>query len=115
MLSTRLTILTSLLLVVTAATQAQDVRVGVAMPFSLTGQLLQTRRPKPIESTADTLLPAFHINAAPTLTLGQHWYFYSAFDVTTEPFSYYEAYYPDRETEHHVRQAFLAYRWPARK
>ncbi|MBI3934573.1 MAG: hypothetical protein HY316_07745 [Acidobacteria bacterium] len=90
--------------------RAQDARFGVTVPLTIAGQLLHTERAKAIEEDAGTWRPAFRLTAYPALKLGTNWYFYSALQISEEPFSYYEAYYPEAEFEMSLVQAFWGYR-----
>ena len=89
--------------------RAQDARFGVTVPLTIAGQLLRTERAQAIESDARVWRPAFRLTAYPSLKLGDHWYFYSALQWSEEPYSFYEAYYPEAEFESRLVQAFLGY------
>ena len=90
---------------------AQDARVGVAVPLTVAGQILRTERAQAIEPDAGPWSAAFRATAYPSLKLGERWYFYSAVQLNSEPYFFYESYYPDREVEAEVAQAFLGYAW----
>ena len=49
----------------------------------------------------------FRLTAYPALKLGDRWYLCSALQLTEEPYSYYETYYPESEFETRWIQAFL--------
>jgi hypothetical protein len=101
---------TVLSLLVNVPLQAQDAHIGVTMPMTISGQLLHTRRAQAIESDAQTILPSIRVLANPSLKLGDHWYASSTLQISGEPYSYYETYYPDREFETRWIQAFFGYR-----
>jgi hypothetical protein len=78
---------------------------------TISGELFETHRAQAIDADADTWRPAIRATAYPSVKLGERWYFYSALQLSGGPFSYYDSFYPENETEHHIVQAFLAYRW----
>jgi len=90
---------------------AQDTRFGVTVPLTISGQLLRTERGRAVEPDARTWHPGFRLTAYPGLKLGENWYFYSALELTKEPYSYYETYYPESKFEARWIQAFLGYHW----
>ena len=90
---------------------AQDARVGVAVPLTVAGQALRTGRAEAIDADAVPWSAAFRATAYPSLKLGDRWYVYSAVQLNSEPYFFYESYYPDREVEARVLQAFLGYAW----
>ena len=90
---------------------AQEARIGITVPLTISGQLLRTERARAIDADAPAWHPGFRLTAYPALKLGNHWYFYSALQLTTEPYSYYEAHYPESEFETRWIQAFLGYQW----
>ena len=87
----------------------QDARIGVAAPFTVTGEALATQRLKSFDPGASNRVAAFRATAYPTLQLGKHWYAYSALQTSSEPFFYYESYYPEREVEVRLLQGFVGY------
>ena len=88
--------------------RAQDARIGVAMPFTVTGQALATQRLKSFDPGSSNRAAGFRATAYPTLQLGEHWYAYSAVQVSSEPFFFYEAYYPERQVEAKVAKSDIA-------
>jgi hypothetical protein len=88
---------------------AQDARIGIAMPFTVTGQVLATQRLKTLDPDSSNRAAAFRATAYPTLKLGKRWFAYSAVQVNSEPFLFYESYYPEREVEAKLLQAFVGY------
>jgi hypothetical protein len=75
------------------------------------GQVLRTVRAEAIDADAGPWSAAFRATAYPSLKLGDRWYVYSAVQLNSEPYFFYESYYPDREVEARVLQAFLGYAW----
>ncbi len=45
----------------------------------------------------------------PSLKLGSGWFAYSAVQVDSTPYFYYDAYYPPREVETYLLQGFVGY------
>ena len=90
---------------------APEARIGLAVPLTLAGEIIRTQRPQAIEPGADPWNSGFRATAYPSLKLGEHWYFYSAIQMNSEPYFYYESYYPERDIEAKVLQAFVGYRW----
>src|SRR5581483_7243264 len=91
---------------------AQDARLGITVPVTVTGEALYTQRERIYENpNARQLNAAFRAVLRPSLRLGSHWYFYSAIQADSKPFFYYDTYYDERELEARLLQAFLGYTW----
>jgi hypothetical protein len=102
-------VLIAIVVLAGAPLRGQDSRIGVAMPFTVTGQALATQRLKSFDPGSSNRAAGFRATAYPTVQLGEHWYAYSAVQVSSEPFFYYESYYPEREVEAKVLQGFVGY------
>ena len=51
----------------------------------------------------------------PSVKLGQNWFFYSAVDVHSQPYYFYEASFDEREVQVRLTQGFLGYSWSGEK
>ncbi|MFN8007774.1 MAG: hypothetical protein U0V70_12240 [Terriglobia bacterium] len=109
MLTLRRAILFLLLTWLSRDLRAQDASYGITMPVTITGQFLQTQRPRHEEPDASTVSGAFRAVVYPSLKLGPHWFIFSAWQVNSTPFFYHDAYEPEHEVETHTLQAFLGY------
>ncbi len=58
---------------------------------------------------------AFRAMFYPSIKLGSHWYGYSAVEVNSEPYYYWEAYSNSREVNSYTLQAFVGYSRSAEK
>jgi hypothetical protein len=83
--------------------------VGVVVPLTITGGVLDTRRAQPDDPSAPSLTAGFHVLATPQLKLGPHWYVYSAIQVYSSPFFYQDKFREDRYTEIDLLQVFVGY------
>jgi hypothetical protein len=92
-----------------APLRAQDATFGVAMPVTLSANLMTTHRRQTFAPKAGNLEGGFRANFYPTVKLGPHWYAYSAIQVNSYPLFYYETYYPSRNVDTSLIQAFVAY------
>jgi hypothetical protein len=88
---------------------AQDARIGVAMPVTLTGEMMTTHRLQTFDPETRNVVLAARGMFYPTLKLGQSWYGYSAIQLKSEPYYYYETYYPRRGVDAALLQAFVGY------
>jgi len=111
----RSSVLIATVLLAALPSRAQNARIGVAAPFTVTGQALATQRLKSFDPGSSNRAAGFRATAYPTLQLGEHWYAYSAVQVSSEPFFFYESYYPEREVEAKVLQGFVGYTWTAER
>src|SRR5439155_944822 len=89
--------------------------IGIAMPLTVTGEALRTQRLRTEDPDARTVAAAFRAVLSPSLKLGTNWFAYSAIQVSSTPFFYYDAYEPERKVETKVLQAFLGYTSPGEK
>ncbi len=90
---------------------AQSARIGITVPVTLSGQLVRTERAKEIDPDASSWNAGFRANFYPAVRLGESWYFYSALQLHSEPYFYYETYYPGRALKARLLQGFLGYSW----
>ena len=88
---------------------AQEADIGIAMPLTITGEALRTQRLRTEDPHAGTVAAAFRGVFSPTLKLGTNWFAYSAIQVSSTPFFYYDSYEPERKVETKVLQAFVGY------
>src|SRR5262245_30132507 len=106
MLRAATTILTSGLLLWCTAVAAQetysqraadsaDAQIGLTVPLTLSGSLSRTARAQAIDPDSNPWKTGFRAVAYPSLKLGEHWYFYSALQANSEPYFYYDSYYPE--------------------
>src|SRR5688572_11814906 len=92
------------------ALHAQDAHMGLAVPLTFSGQLVHTERALAIEADTATWRPSFRALASPSLKLGDHWYAYSALQISAGPYSFYKTYYSETEFETRWLQGFVGYR-----
>ena len=88
---------------------AQDSKVGIAMPMTLSADAMATQRRETFDPTASNWAGSFRATFYPTLRLGSHWFAYSAIQVNLDPLFYYETYYPGRNVDTSLIQAFVGY------
>lgn len=88
---------------------AQEAEVGVTVPVTLTGGVLNTRRAEADDPSTPSLSAGFRVLASPGVKLGPNWYVYSAVQVRSAPFFYEDAYRADRYMEIKMLQLFLGY------
>ncbi len=82
------------------------------MPITIGGEALGTERElwlRQFHVPVGTVTGAFRAVLYPSVKLGSHWYGYSAIQVNSTPYQYYDAYYPVHEAEGSLIQAFLGY------
>jgi len=88
---------------------SQEARVGVVVPLTITGGVLDTRRAQADDPSAPPFTVGFRVLATPQLKLGLHWYVYSAIQVYSAPFFYQDAFSADRYVRAKVLQGFVGY------
>lgn len=88
---------------------ANIAQVGVVVPITITGGILDTRRAQPDDPSAASFTVGFRVLAIPQLKLGSHWYFYSAVQVRSTPFFYQDAFSADRNIKTDMLQGFVGY------
>jgi len=98
-------------LLVSPLCAAQDASRGVLMPFTVSGGVLVSDRSRAADPDAARVAPGFRAVFYPSLKLDSHWFGYSAIQVQSKPFFYYDAFYPEKEVDVHVHQLFLGYSW----
>jgi hypothetical protein len=91
------------------APNTDEAQVGVIVPVTITGGVLDTRRAQADDPAAASFTVGFRVLATPQLKLGPHWYIYSAVQVRSTPFFYQDAYSADRNIETDVLQGLLGY------
>ena len=101
----------AILAAIRAPLVAQSARIGITVPVTLSGQLVGTERAQKIDPDTSSWNAGFRADFYPAVKLGQHWYFYSALQLNSEPYFYYETYYPERGVETTLLQSFLGYSW----
>ena len=87
----------------------QEAEVGVSVPFTLSGQGMQTRRLQTEDAGASSAAAGFRAMLYPSVKLGSHWFGYAAIQVRSEPYFFEETYSAEREVDTQVLQAFLGY------
>ena len=105
-------LLAGLLLLLASANgdlKAQDAQYGVAMPFTISGGLLDTQRAQYADPTAPRFFPGFRLLAMPQVKLGSHWYGYAAVQVRSTPYFYQDAYAATRQVKVDLLQGFVGY------
>ena len=104
-------IIALLLLGATTCTElaAQDAQIGIALPLTLSGGILDTGRAQSDEPSAPRLFAGFRLLARPEVKLGSHWYIYSALQLRSTPYFYQDAYNAGRHIDLDVLQGFLGY------
>ena len=98
-------------IVATPLCSAQDASSGVVMPFAVTGGVLVSERPRAADPSAGQVMPGFRASFYPSLKINSRWFVYSAIDVRSKPFFYYDAFYPGHDVETRLQQLFLGYSW----
>jgi hypothetical protein len=89
---------------------AQDGDVGVAMPFSVSAGLLNTQRLQSNDPGASRFAASFRAVLHPNAQFGEHWFFYSAIQVSSTPYFYYDSYDSARSLEIQLLQGFVGYK-----
>jgi hypothetical protein len=92
-----------------ASAFAQDATRGIAMPVTLTGGVMESERGREADPEAATVFPGLRAVIYPGLKINSRWFVSSAIQFQSTPFSYYEAYYPERTIETHIQQLSLNY------
>lgn len=87
---------TGALAIVPAGALAQEASRGVRVPFTLTGGVMLSERGQAHDPQAGRLTAGFRSVFYPGLRINREWFVYSALQVSSEPFFYYETYYPER-------------------
>jgi hypothetical protein len=90
---------------------AQDAPRGVLMPFTVSGGVLVSERARAADPDAAEVVPGFRVVFYPSLKIDSHWFAYSAVQVQSKPFFYYDAFYPQKEVEVALHQLFVGYSW----
>jgi hypothetical protein len=88
---------------------AQEAEVGVSVPFTLSGQGMQTHRLQTEDASASSATAGFRLMLYPSVKLGSHWFGYAAIQLRSEPYFFEETYSTDREVEIQTLQAFVGY------
>src|SRR5258708_38699589 len=88
---------------------AQEAEVGVSVPFTVSGQGMQTHRLQTEDSGASSAAAGFRAMLYPSVKLGPHWFGYAAIQVRSEPYFFDETYSADREIKTQTLQAFVGY------
>src|ERR1700730_1781448 len=88
---------------------AQEAQVGVVVPVTISGGILDTGRVQADKASAASFTVGFRVLATPQVKFGPHWYFYSAVQVYSAPFFYDDTYRADRYIKTQMLQGFLGY------
>jgi hypothetical protein len=88
---------------------AQNAQYGVALPFTFSGEFLDTQRAQYVYPDAPTAFGAFRLVAMPEVKLGSHWYGYGALQLRLTPYFYQDAYDDLRQIKFDVLQGYLGY------
>ena len=88
---------------------AQEAEVGVSVPFTVSGQGMQTHRLQTEDAGASSAAAGFRAMFYPSVKLGSHWFGYAAIQVRSEPFFFEETYSAYREVGTQTLQAFVGY------
>ena len=88
---------------------AEDTANGVALPFTVTGGVLVSDRAKAADPAAARAVAGFRTVLYPGLKINSNWSVRSAVQIYSEPFFYYEAFYPEMKLEAQVQQLFVGY------
>jgi hypothetical protein len=88
---------------------AQEAQVGVVVPVSISGGILDSGRVHADDPSAASFTAGFRVLAAPQVKLGPHWFFYSAVQVYAAPFFYDDTYRSDRYVQAQMLQGFFGY------
>jgi hypothetical protein len=86
---------------------AQEAQVGIVVPVTISGDILDTGRAQSDEPSAPSVTAGFRVVATPQIKLGPHWYFYSAVQVYSAPYFYDDTRRADRYIETRLLQGFL--------
>jgi hypothetical protein len=90
---------------------AQDASRGVLMPFTISGGVVVSDRARAADPDAARAVPGFRAVFYPSLKIDSHWFAYSAIQVQSRPFLYYDAFYPQKDVDVRVHQLLLGYSW----
>jgi hypothetical protein len=88
---------------------AQDAQIGIAVPVTISGGMLDTGRARYADPSASSISAAFRLLALPQVKLGPHWYVYSALQLRSTPYFYEDAYDSRRQIKYDTLQAFVGY------
>jgi hypothetical protein len=109
-------LLDSIFLAGCAVANAQEATSSFEIPTTLTGASMFTKRLQGEDPKQSPYSFGFRAVISPTLRLGPHWFFYSALQINSTPYFYYDAYAADeRGVEFHALQAFVGYSTTVKK
>jgi hypothetical protein len=95
---------------------AQEATSSFEIPVTLTGGSMFTRRLQSGDPMQAPYSFGFRAVISPTLRLGPHWFFYSALQINSTPYFYYDAYAADEKgVDFHALQAFVGYSTTVKK
>ena len=83
--------------------------VGFTLPLTISAGLLQTHRLQSSNQHARPVSGAFRTMFYPSLKLGPHWFAYSAIQVSSSPYFYFESNSATNRVKARVIQGFLGY------
>jgi hypothetical protein len=88
---------------------AQEAQVGVVVPVTISGGILDSGRVHADDPSAASFTAGFRVLATPQVKLGPRWFLYSAVQLYTAPFFYDDTYRRDRYIRAQMLQGFLGY------
>jgi hypothetical protein len=105
----RALLLATLAMSISLPARPQDSNFGITLPVTLSGGAMYTGRLQLAEPDNSPFSAGFQAMAYPTVTLGKHWFAYSALDFRLAPYLYYDAYDADHDWYVEAIQAFVGY------
>jgi hypothetical protein len=95
---------------------AQEATSSFEIPVTLAGGSMYTQRLQSKDPNQAPYSFGFRAVMSPTLRLGPHWFFYSALQVNSTPYFYYDAYSAgQRSVDFHALQAYVGYSTTVKK
>lgn len=87
----------------------QEAEAGIAVPITITGGALYSRRMQGDNPAAGPFAGAFHAAFSPSLRWNAHWFAYASIQLRSTPFYYYDAFEADHQVDVRAIQAFVGY------
>ena len=88
---------------------AQYAERGLTVPITVSGGVVVSDRARASDPEANSVSAGFRAVLYPSLKLSSNWFVYSAIDIHSKPFFYYETFYPQARLRTDVQQMFLGY------
>jgi hypothetical protein len=99
-----------LLALACCSVQAQEAAASFEVPVAIGGDAIFTHRLQSGDPSDRPFTGGFRVVVSPALRLGRHWFFYSAVQVNSNQYFYYDAFSGDGPfTQVHALQAFAGY------